>query len=188
MKNRIVTYVNPQRSVNVLNRLFANLDRSLARYLSDARPWARRPYMLLDALARRLSYEHEAFAGSIARLITARRGAIDSCVFPMDFTYYNDLSLEYLAPKLLEHERALIGLAEECAEELAHDPEANRLVKKLIASLRRYAGLLEELLTPHRRSAPVMEEEGATSLNGAVTPPALSKRARRVFAEPQAAA
>ena len=30
----------------------------------------------------------------------------------MDFTYYNDLSLEYLAPKLLEHQRALIGLAD----------------------------------------------------------------------------
>ena len=52
MKNRIVTYVNPELSVKVLNRLFAKLDCSLARYLSYARPWARRPYMLLDALAR----------------------------------------------------------------------------------------------------------------------------------------
>lgn len=188
MKNRIVTYVNPERSVKVLKRLFANLDCSLARYLSHARPWARRPYMLLDALARRLSYEHEAFAGSIARLITARRGAVDSPVFPMDFTYYNDLSLEYLAPKLLEHERALIGLAEECAEELAHDPEANRFVMKLIASLRRYAGLLEELLAPHRLSAPVVEEERVTSLHGEVTPSTISKRGRRVVAEPQTAA
>jgi hypothetical protein len=188
MKNRIVTYVNPERSVKVLNRLFAKLDCSLARYLSHARPWARRPYMLLDALARRLNYEHEASAGEIARLIAARRGAVDSCVFPVDFTYYNDLSLEFLGPKLLEHERALIGLAQECVEELAHDPEANRLVKKLIASLRRYAGLLEELLAPHRLSAPVIEEERAMSLYRAATASTLSKRGGRVFAEPQTAA
>ena len=123
MKNRIVTYMNPELSVKVLNRLFAMLDCSLARYLSYARPWARRPYMLLDALARRLSYEHEAFAGSIARLIAARRGAVDSCVFPMDFTHYNDLSLEYLAPKLLEHQRALIGLADECARSWLTTPK-----------------------------------------------------------------
>jgi hypothetical protein len=188
MKNGLITYVNAERSVKVLNRLFAKLDCSLARYLSHARPWARRPYMLLDALARRLSYEHEAFAGSIARLITARRGAVDSCVFPMDFTYYNDLSLEFLAPKLLEHERALIGLAEECAQELAHDSEANRLVKTLIASLRQYAGLLEELLAPHRLSAPLVEYDSDTLLHRAATPSTHSKRGRRVFAEPQTAA
>jgi hypothetical protein len=188
MKNRIVTHMNPELSVKVLNRLFAKLDCSLARYLSYARPWTRRPYMLLDALARRLSYEHETFAASVARLITARRGAVDSCVFPMDFTYYNDLSLAYLASKLLEHQRGLIVMAEECAEELTHDPEANRLVKTLIASLRQYADLLEELLAPHRLSAPLVEEERATSLHRAATPSPLSERTGRVFAEPQTAA
>jgi hypothetical protein len=187
MKNRIVTYMNPELSIKVLNRLFAMLDCSLGQYLSYARPWARRLYVLLDALACRLSYEHEAFAGSIAQLITARRGAVNSCVFPMDFTNYNDLSLEYLAPKLLEHQRDLIGLAAECAEELAHDPEANRLVKKLLGSLRQYAALLEELLAPHRLSAPLVEEDTDTSLRRAQTPSRLSKRAG-VFAEPQTAA
>jgi hypothetical protein len=188
MKNRVVTYINPELSVKVLNRLFAMLDCSLARYLSYARPWARRPYMLLDALARRLSYEHEAFAGRMAQLITARRGAVDACVFPMEFTYYNNLSLEYLSPKLLEHQRGLIGLADECAEELAHDPEAYRLVTKLIASLRQYAALLEELLAPHRLSAPLVEEDTATSLHRAATPSTLSKRGGRSIAEPQTAA
>lgn len=188
MKNRIVTYANPVRSVKVLNRLLSMLDCSLARYLSHARPWARRPYMLLDALARRLSYEHEVFAEKFAQLIAARRGTVDSCAFPMDFTYYNDLSLEYLAPKLLKHQRALIDLAEECAAELAHDPEANRLAKKLIASLRQYAGLLEELLVPHRRSAPLVEEDRKTSLQDAATSFTLSKQAGRIFSEPQTAA
>jgi hypothetical protein len=188
MKNRIVTYANPGRSVEILNRLFAMLDRSLARYLSYARPWVRRPYLLLDALARRLSYEHEAFAGNIARLIAARRGIVEPCVFPMDFTHYNDMSLEYLAPKLLEHQHALIDSAEEYAEKLSHDPEANRLVNKLVASLRQYAALLEELLAPHRLSAPLAEMDRDVSLQRSASRSNLNNRAERAYAEPQTAA
>jgi hypothetical protein len=188
MKNRIVNYVNPTLSVEILNRLFAMLDCSLARYLSYARPWVRRPYLLLDALARRLSYEHEAFAGSIARLIAARRGTVKSCVFPVDFTHYNDVSLEYLAPKLLEHQRALIDSATAYAEELSHDPEANRLVNKLLASLRQYAALLEELMAPHRLSVllAVMDKDVTPRRLAPWSSPA--NRAERVDAEPQTAA
>jgi hypothetical protein len=188
MKNRIVTYVNPERSVEILNRLFAMLDCSLARYLSYARPWVRRPYLLLDAVARRLSYEHKVYARNIARLVAARRGTVDSCVFPMDFTYYNDLSLEHLAPKLLEHQHALIDSAEACAVELAHDPEANRLVNKLIASLRQYAALLEELLAPHRLSAPLPQDDTNSKLHRVETLPVTSEGAGLAFAESQTAA
>jgi hypothetical protein len=188
MKNRIVNYVNPRLSVEILNRLFAMLDCSLARYLSHARPWVRRPYLLLDALARRLSYEHEAFAGSIAQLIAARRGTVNSGVFPMDFTHYNDVSLEYLAPKLLEHQRALIDSAEGYAEELSHDPEAHRLVNKLVASLRQYAALLEELLAPHRLSAPLPEVHRDLTPRRSPSWSSPADMAERVYAEPQTAA
>ena len=187
MKNRIVTYVHPERSVDVLNRLFAKLNCSLARYLSHARPWARRPYMLLDALARRLSYEHEAFAGSIARLIAARRRGRFVRV-SHGFHILQRPVARIPCPQIIGARACANRFGRRVREELAHDPEANRLVKKLIASLRRYAGLLEELLAPHRLSAPVIEEERATSLHRAATPSALSKRGRRVFAEPQTAA
>ena len=188
MKNRIVTYVDPERSVKVLNRLFAKLDCSLARYLSHARPWARRPYMLLDALARRLSYEHEAFAGSIAQVNYCAAGRGRLVRVSDGFHVLQRPVARIPCPQITGARACTNRFGRGCAEELAHDPEANRLVKKLIASLRRYAGLLEELLAPHRLSAPVMEEEGATSLHGAATPSTLSKRGRRVFAEPQTAA
>jgi hypothetical protein len=142
--------MKPEHSVEVLNRLLALLDCSLARYLSFARPWVRRRYLLLDAVARRMSYEHEIFARRIARLISDRRGMVQSCVFPMGFTSYNDLSLEFLAPQLLEHQRALVVTAEESAKQLDEDPEVRRVVNKIVASLQRYAELLQELLSPNR--------------------------------------
>lgn len=158
MKTRIQKTPN-RNSVNVLNRLLAALDCSLARYLSYARPWVRRRYLLLDAVARRMSYDHEIFARKLARLIHDRRGAVQSNVFPMEFTSYNDLALEYLAPQLLAHQHALIAMAESCADLLDDDAEARRVVDKITASLERYAELLEELLVPDR-GAPMPTDKG----------------------------
>jgi hypothetical protein len=172
--NRHIT--KHEHSVKVLNRLLALLDCSLARYLSFARPWVRRRYLLLDAVARRMSYEHEIFARRIARLIVDRRGTVQSCVFPMGFTSYNDLSLEFLAPRLLEHQRALVVTAEETAKELDGDAEARRVVNNIAASLQRYAELLHELLAPNR-VAPPPAKEG--SVDGVPRRPASSVGRKR---------
>ena len=53
MKNRTHRNLKPKNSMEILNRLVGMLDCSLARYLSFARPWKRRPYMIFDALARK---------------------------------------------------------------------------------------------------------------------------------------
>lgn len=188
MKNRASCSMSPELSLAILNQLVGMLDCSLARYFSYARPWASGPYMLLDAMARRLSYEHESFAARIAQLIVARRGTVRSCVFPRDFTYYNDLSWEYLAPRLLEHQHALIISAEQCARDLAHDPEAHELVNQLVMSLRQHAALLVELLAPHRIAAPPAGKDRDRSQHQSddlLTP---SKKLRQHHFEPQSAA
>lgn len=188
MKTRIARNINHKNSVAILNELFAKLDCSLARYLMYARPWAPRRNMLLDAVLRRLSFEHEVFAKRIARLIYDRRGAIRSCVFPMGFTSFNDLSLEHLAPQVLEHERALLALAEESAQLLGGDPEARRVVGKIVVSLGRYVGLLAELLSPIRIAPAVAEENGVASPSHAADSWTATEKFDQALAESQTAA
>jgi hypothetical protein len=77
----------------------------------------------------------------------------------MEFTSYNDLALEYLAPQLLAHQHALIAMAESCSDLLDDDAEARRVVDKITAALERYAELLEELLAPDR-VAPMPTDKG----------------------------
>jgi hypothetical protein len=145
------------QSKAILNELFCLLDCSLARYLANARPWCRRPYLLLGAVARGLAIEHEHYAGAIARLLHERREDVNCRAYPMEFTYYNDLSLEYLAPRLLEHQSRLIDIASAASEKLSDDYEARHIAEKLVKSLRKYAVLLAELLAP-QRLAPVTEK------------------------------
>lgn len=188
MINRIQSKLTPKASIKLLCRLVELLDCSLARYLSHSRPWKRRPYMLLDALTRRLNYEHESFAMSIAQLIDARRGTIRPCVFPAEFTYYNEVSLEYLAPRLLEHQRLLIVSAEKCAAELAHDPEAQGLVNQLVTSLQKYEKLLVEILAPQVLAVPPASEDRDKSILRNTASSFSQKRYREDSSEPQSAA
>ena len=176
-----------ERSVEVLNRMFGLLDCSLARYMSHARPWVRQRYMLLDAVVRRISYEHEKYARRLAQLIHDRRGTVNSSVFPMGFTAYNDLSLEYLAPRLLEHQRALIVTAEDSVRDLGHDPEARQVVSNIVSSLQRFGELLQELLVPHRTARPAACKDGAKASRRSPSS-VVSKRFERRMAEGQTAA
>jgi hypothetical protein len=138
--------VNMQNQ-KMLLQLYGMLHCSFARYLSYARPWSRRPYTLLMAISRKLADDHQHYASEIAQLLAARRQITSSPTFPTDFTYYNDVSLEYLAPKLLQHQRFLIGVTAAASGALAADRETNRILTKLFVSLRTYADVLEELLT-----------------------------------------
>ena len=150
---------NDTRNLAMLSQLAVLLDRSLASYLLSARPWARRPYLLLAAVARRVAVEHEHYAGEIVRLLHGRGHNWKSHTFPMDFTYYNDLSLEHLAPRLLDHQHRLISFANAVSKELSGDYEVQRILRKLLTSLRKYGSLLEELLAPHQFSLPKSGED-----------------------------
>lgn len=150
---------NDTRNLAMLSQLAGLLDCSLARYLVNARPWVRRPYLLLGAIARRLATEHERYAGELVRLLHARRHDVNNHTYPMEFTYYNDLSLEYLAPRLLDHQLRLINFAQAVSTEFSGDYEVARILKKLLASLRRYGSLLDELLAPHRLAPPTSGED-----------------------------
>jgi hypothetical protein len=129
-----------------------------------------------------MAYVHERYAGAIVRLLYARRYNVNSYTFPIEFTYYNDLSLEYLAPRVLENQRSLISLAKIVATELAgdRDYEAQRLIEKLLASLREYAAILEELLAPQQIAPPArLQESPAVKI-----PSGSPRRANQLDARP----
>jgi hypothetical protein len=105
----------------------------------------------------------------------------------MEFTYYNDLSLEFLAPRLLDHQHRLINFATAASKELKGDYEVERVLGKLLTSLRKYGSLLQELLAPHRFTLPTSSERRpATQI--AVSAPTRAKGKNAAVTKSQAAA
>jgi peptidoglycan/xylan/chitin deacetylase (PgdA/CDA1 family) len=139
-----------------LSELASMLDCSLLRYVLNARPWHWRPYLTLADATDRLASEHGRYAEAIVRLLHERRFSLGAFSFPTEFAHYNDLSLEYLAPRMLKDQRHLAATAKDVLSEMAlvGDHEAYELVEALLVSLRRYYGLMELLLAADRLAAP----------------------------------
>ncbi|MGE3808491.1 MAG: hypothetical protein AB7K24_27825 [Gemmataceae bacterium] len=143
---------NPQQaseSMMVLNRLLILIQYSLASYLRYASPWTQQGNGQMLEAVRQITANHEAHVDRIGRLIRERRGKIDRGEFPTQFTAYNYLALDYLALRLVEHERKLIEEIARCVDELGTDPEALQLGQSLLASERQNLRTLTELFSPH---------------------------------------
>ena len=148
-------------SMKVLNRMLVTFQYSLASYLRYARPWAHSGNARLLEAVRQITADHEDHARRLGGLILKRRGKVESGRFPTRFTAYNDLALDYLARRLVEHERKLIEEITRCVAWLGGDAEARRLGEDILASERQHLRTLTELVSP---SPPRSEPHPLTSL------------------------
>lgn len=153
--------IQAAKAMNVLNRLLAVFQYSLASYLHYARPWTQPGNARLLEVVRQITADHAAHARRIGGLILKRRGKIERSLFPTRFTAYNDLSLDYLARRLVEHERELIEEITRSVACLGDDPEAKQLVEAIFASEKQHLRTLTELVSP---SSPRSEPHSVTSL------------------------
>ncbi len=135
-------------SMKVLNRLLAAFQSSLASYLRYARPRAYTGNARLREAVRQITADHEAHARRVGGLILKRRGKIEPGRFPTRFTAYNDLALDYLARRLVEHERELIEEMARSVAWLGGDPEARQLGEDILASESQHLRTLTELVSP----------------------------------------
>jgi hypothetical protein len=141
--------VHPE-SRGVLNRLLAITRYSLASYLAYAPPWARRGEEPLLEAVRQIATAQGAETVRVGRLLVRRYDHAESGRFPARFAEYNDLSLGYLAQRLVEQERLMIDQFRSCAAQLSGDPEAERIAEEGLAREARHLDILTRLSTQAR--------------------------------------
>jgi hypothetical protein len=137
--------VDRRKSLPVLNRLLALQEYSLANYVLYAPPWTPHGEEPLLRAVRRIATEQQAQAARIYRLLERRRGYVEPAQFPVEFTAYTDVSLDYLAERLIENERQMIDEIRSCVEQLARDPPARQLAETILANEARHLQLLTDL-------------------------------------------
>jgi hypothetical protein len=134
--------------MKVLNRLLAAFQYSLASYLGYARPWTHPGNARLLEAVRQIAADHEVHVRRLGTLILKRRSKIGPGWFPTRFTAYNDLALDYLARRLVEHERELLDEVARSVAWLGDDPEARQLGEAILAVERQHLRTLTELVSP----------------------------------------
>jgi hypothetical protein len=119
--------------------------RSLLQYVGESFPWATADKSeALDRL-HRLVVEEQAAAGEVARFLQRRHVTVPPLApYPMDFTSLAFVSLDYLLPRLIEHQRRNIAQLERDLRDLT-EADARGVVQKLLETKRSHRKVLDEL-------------------------------------------
>ncbi len=133
--------------------LFGRENRALLMYVRDAFPWTTaRGSGALAILRDVIAGQTQALA-DFGKFLTRHRLPLPpGNAYPAQFTTLNFVTLESLAPRLVEAERRAIARAEADLEHL-HDSGARAAVEKLLAAKRRHLPVLEGLSVPAEQVA-----------------------------------
>lgn len=141
--------MQPARSdpLDVLGLLFRILNRSLPMYLAGADPWRRAgDEAMANALADIVA-DQRLYSGRIAEAILQERGRFDSGDYPMEFTEYNMLSLDFLLTAMIRHQKQDIAAIERCVADLAGNLQFQVLAEEILGNARGHLESLQELVT-----------------------------------------
>ncbi|MFO0903470.1 MAG: hypothetical protein U0939_10740 [Pirellulales bacterium] len=132
----------------VLNRLVSMLNTTLPAYLRDARPWTYPGReQAFDAL-RDVGEQQVEAAERLSAWILENGGIPSKGRFPLDFTRFNDLSVDYLVRESLRRQTLMIAKMEACLDDLGLVPHALALVQEIIGEAKAHADMLRDVLAP----------------------------------------
>ncbi len=138
-------------TIALLNRLHEIERYSLANYLRHASPWTPRHAEPLRETLLQIADDQQVCADRVASMILERDGRVEKGSFPFRFTAYNDLSLEFLAPRVLDELRQTVRHVGVIVDELAGDPEARALAREIEGMEKGHVDQLRELLAEPAR-------------------------------------
>jgi hypothetical protein len=129
----------------LLQDILRRESRSVLMYVAEAYPWTTSMQTkALTDLQQLIAAEREAVA-CLGRFLVRQRIPLPYLPsYPAHFTTINFVALDFLLPRLIEHERRSIAALERDLASLK-DPAARTEVEKLLALKRRHLPQLEEL-------------------------------------------
>lgn len=134
-----------QNTIALLNRLAICHTRSLATYLRFASPWFRNANQDCIATLHQMVASQIEMADRIGELILKLKGEVVPGEFPIRYTALNDLSIDYLMPRIIESHTHDIEVIQECVAGLK-EPEARALAEEALGEAKAHLDALQESL------------------------------------------
>jgi hypothetical protein len=128
----------------ILNRLLVLHSRSLAMYLSYAKPWALQAHPKSRAVLEQMVEDQRQTVDRLAALIM-ETGPVEPGEFPIAFTGWHDLSVEWLIEKLIERQQKTIMLIEKLVQQLSMAPYAQAVAKEALGQAKGHLENLQEV-------------------------------------------
>lgn len=128
----------------ILNHLLTLHSKSLAMYLSYARPWALAAHPKAMGVLEQMVEDQQRTVDRLAGIIL-EMGPVDNGEFPIFFTGYHDLSVEFLVSKLIERQQKTIKIIENIIAKLAMAPYAQAVAKEVLGEAKGHLENLQEV-------------------------------------------
>jgi len=133
-----------------LRRFVAALESSLAMYVSDSGIWSYPgPEEMKFALAD-LVGDHKSLLDRAGTVLAEREVATPRTAYPLAFTAWHDLDLAYLVPRIIDGLKAQVAVLDAVAATSGDDATAAELAREAVATNRRHADRLEQLVAKSR--------------------------------------
>jgi hypothetical protein len=138
-------------SVALLNHLLTLHGRSLPVYLASAAPWFGRGRGGAAEVLQAIANDQLRTVDRIGELIVDEGGRLNLGGFPMGFTSYHDLSIDFLVTKLIERQHAAIRQIETVIAESESDSTVRAIAEEALGAAK---GHLQSLLELEANGAP----------------------------------
>lgn len=133
-------------SIELLNRLFQTVTRSLPMYLAEAAdPWMHRGDEKAKETLDNIVADQRAFAARIADYVLDF-GMLEPGGYPMEFTDTHFLALDFLIGELLTHQRRDVARIERIVKAIHDDHDAKELAEETLGAERAHLEMLEALV------------------------------------------
>lgn len=132
----------------VLNRLVSQLNTTLPAYLRDARPWTYPGREHAFDTLQDVGEQQVEAAERLSAWILENGGSPIRGDFPLNFTQFNDLSVDYLVRESLRRQQQLIARIDASLDDLALVPLAFALVQEILGEAKAHADMLRDCLAP----------------------------------------
>ena len=129
---------------DLLNRLVVLHSRSLASYLNFARPWALQAHPKSLAVLEQMVEDQQQTIDRLAGLIM-ETGPVDPGEYPIIFTGWHDLSVEWLVNKLIERQQKTIIIIEKIVAQLNLAPYAQAVAREVLGQAKGHLENLQEV-------------------------------------------
>ena len=139
--------MSPAKICDTLNRLLAIHGSSLPMYLASAAPWISRTDEDARATLSSIVSDQRSTIDRLGELVTENGGRADAAAFPMEFTSYHDLSLDFLLHKMIEKQRQAIDGIRQIIDELSDEAAIRPVVEESLGAAKGHLDSLQELLT-----------------------------------------
>jgi hypothetical protein len=146
--------MNPPVTEEILNRLMVMHHRSLPTYLRDAPPWmgSDRRNGEARAVLSSIARDHESLVDEIGELLLERNWVLHYGEYPLKYTAYHDLSLDFVLDRLIEQQRLNVERIEQSVGQLERDPVGRALAERALGAAKAHLEQLQALKAPRAPS------------------------------------